>query len=314
MTGGPRPGRIPAFAPASIATGAILPDEGRAALTGAGGLPSGALDAEHDGWAETDVPVLVRGQGRARVRILPLGWWGEPGGGYSPEADPGQLEALWRSMQAAGMHWAGNWRTLEELEDPDSRGPRRDSVGSYLAALRAGGATRASIWRYSETTGLALVRAGDEDLGTASLALHIVPRSWVSDPPVGVSKRRARDWEPVPGIDVTWSWSEVVDLHAERMRLLDEVDLNAAVVGFLARHPEMDDTEFRAGFASEAVCGAARLAVREILLETMRIQPDWDQPLDGIGEEIAAVMGARHPDLSDEARGRLGSYFTSLVR
>ncbi|WP_143469882.1 MULTISPECIES: hypothetical protein [unclassified Leucobacter] len=131
--------------------------------------------------------------------------------------------------------------------------------------------------------------------------------------PIGVSKRRSRDWVAVEGIDLRWAWSEVVALHEERMRLLDGIDLSDAVVRFLAKDPASAEAESRAGFASEAACGAGRIAVRALLLETMRIQPDWTRPLDGIGAEVAAVMGDRHPELSSEARERLGRYFTRFV-
>lgn len=310
---------IPAFAAGAPATGAILPEEGRAALTGADGPPPAVFDVGSDGWAETDVPVLVRGEGRARVRIVPLAWSGESGGGYSPEADPPSLDALWSGIQAAGLYWAGNWRTLEELEELAERedsgraGAGHGSIASYVAALRAAGASRANVWKYSETTGLALVRVDGEAGQTTSLALHIVPASWVSGPPIGIAKRRARDWAAVEGIDLRWTWSEVVALHEERMRLLDEIDLGDAVVRFLAKDQASAEEGFRAGFASEAACGAGRVAMRALLLETMRIQPDWNRPLDGIRVEIAAVLGERHPELSSEARDRLGRYFTRFV-
>ncbi len=310
---------IPAFAAGTPATGAMLPEEGRTALTRAGGPPPAVFDAVGDGWAEADVPVLVRGEGRARVRIVPLAWSGEPGGGYSPEADPPSLDALWSALQSAGLYWAGNWRTLDELDELAEReregsgGAGHGSIASYLAALRTAGATRANVWKYSETTGLALVRVDGEAGQTTSLALHIVPASWVSGVPIGVSKRRSRDWVAVEGIDLRWAWSEVVALHEERMRLLDGIDLSDAVVRFLAKDPASAEAEFRAGFASEAACGAGRIAVRALLLETMRIQPDWTRPLDGIGAEVAAVMGDRHPELSSEARERLGRYFTRFV-
>lgn len=49
--------------------------------------------------------------------------------------------------------------------------------------------------------------AGDEVVGTRSLAAHIVPESWVFEP-------AARG--PVAGIDVRWSWADVVELHRSR--------------------------------------------------------------------------------------------------
>lgn len=200
------------FAPAALTAGAILPQEARWRLSGADGLPQAVVEAERDGWAASGLPVLVRGRGRGRARIVPLAWHGDPGI-YNPHADAGRIAVLASSLQSAGMHWAGPWRVLDELE---SRG--LDSVGSYLAALRDAGVHRADIWRYSETDGLVLAWAGDVEEGTASLALHLVPVSWVTELPRGASRRRAREWQPVDGIDLRWSWADVIELHAARMR------------------------------------------------------------------------------------------------
>lgn len=87
---------------------------------------------------------------------------------------------------------------------------RADSIGSYSAALRAAGATRVDCWTYSKTVGIALVWAGAEDEGTMSLALHIVPANWVSKPRVTA---------PVRGIDIRWSWANVIALRAAEGRV-----------------------------------------------------------------------------------------------
>ncbi|GAB2560431.1 hypothetical protein [Leucobacter ruminantium] len=202
---------IAAFAPTALTAGAILPQEARRTLQSADGLPGAVVDAERDGWATPEIPVLVRGRGRSRARIVPLAWLGDPAV-YNPHADPGQIAVFASSLQSAGMYWSGPWRVLDELESEGL-----DSVGSYLAALQEAGVHRADIWRYSESEGLVLAWAGDELAGTMSLALHVVPVSWVTAMPRGASKRRARDWEPVYGIDLRWSWADVVALHAERV-------------------------------------------------------------------------------------------------
>jgi len=49
------------------------------------------------------------------------------------------------------------------------------------------------------------VRAGEVGGREASLAWHVVPSAWVSDRDVGAS---------VGGIDVEWSWGDVVALYA----------------------------------------------------------------------------------------------------
>ncbi|MBO0981422.1 hypothetical protein [Microbacterium sp. SD291] len=180
-----------AFGPSSVSRGAILPYEGRAFLTRGDGLPATAVGAEHDGWLSPCNPVLVRGQ----AKILPLAWGGDGSG-----ASTAEIAAFASKMQSAGMHWAGNWRVLDELKEF-----RGDSIRSYLTALTAAGATRVNSWTYTDAVGLALVWTGDAGAEDASLALHIVPSSWVSE-------RHAR--KSMRGIDVRWSWSEVVELYA----------------------------------------------------------------------------------------------------
>ena len=185
------------FGPDSVSAGALLPYEGRTLIVRSDRLPSAALDVEEDGWLGPSTPVLVRGL----ARILPLAWRGAPQAGHGSGVSPEEIAAFASQMQGAGLHWAGNWRVLDLA---DSRG---DSIGSYSAALRAGCATHVDCWTYSETIGLALVWAGAEDEGTMSLALHVVPVSWVSEPRVK---------NAVHGIDVRWSWAEVVALYAAR--------------------------------------------------------------------------------------------------
>ncbi|WP_200872919.1 hypothetical protein [Microbacterium sp. CH12i] len=179
-----------AFGPASLTAGSLLPFEGRTLMQGPEGLPSAVLDAEQDGWVSPNNPILVRGL----AKILPLAWWGD-GSGVKPE----EIAAFASQMQAAGMQWAGNWRVLDITERRD------DSIGSYSGALRAAGATLVDCWTYSQTIGVALVWAGAADDATRSLALHVVPVGWVSE-------RLAK--KPLKGIDVRWSWAEVVTLFA----------------------------------------------------------------------------------------------------
>lgn len=184
-----------AFGPASLTAGGMLPFEGRTLMTRADGLPSGALDAQQDGWLSPDNPMLVRGQ----AAILPLAWRGDPRTGRN--VTPGEIATFASKMQSAGMYWAGPWRVLD-LEER-----RTDSIGSYGTALRSAGVTHVDCWTYSETVGLALVWAGDIDAGTMSLALHIVPVSWVSEP-----RAKGR----VQGVDVQWSWADVIALNERR--------------------------------------------------------------------------------------------------
>lgn len=159
------------------------------------GVPAGVLGATRDGWAEPNVPVLVRGQ----VKIVPLAWWGAEDQGYNPYAEPKQIASFASHIQGAALHRAGPWSEMDLQTDSD------DSVGSYRNALRESGATRADCWAYSDELGIALVWAGTEADGTRSLALHIIPASW------GINRFAI---DTVDGIDLTWSWTDVVDLAA----------------------------------------------------------------------------------------------------
>lgn len=178
-----------AFGEHSLAAGAILPFEGRALLARPDWIAE-AITAPTNGWLSPNNPILIRGE----ARVLPLGWRGQPNGdGVTAQ----EIVTFTSRMQDAGMYFAGPWRVLDLAEQ------RGDSVGSYATALVASGATHVDCWVFSPSVGLALVSAGDEDAGTMSLAFHVVPVSWVSEP---------RAAKSVSGIDVRWSWSEVVDL------------------------------------------------------------------------------------------------------
>lgn len=183
-----------AFGPQSLLAGAILPFEGRTFVAQPDWIAPAAATQEN-GWLSPHNPVLARG----RARVLPLAWRGTPDDGTGVSTS--EIETFASHMQNAGMYWAGPWRVLDLVDD------RTDSIGSYVRALAAAGATRVDCWSYSETVGLALVWSGDVAAGTMSLAFHVVPVSWVSE-------RRA-----VPrtqSIDVGWSWSEVIELWDEK--------------------------------------------------------------------------------------------------
>jgi len=206
-----------AFAPETVQSGAVLPEDAILRLLWLGDgwedtSPfSAALALEGDGWAVAGIPVLVRGN----ARIIPLAWWGDPkhGGSGVPSADPARIEDFALRVQDAGVQLAGSWHTLPDLE---GRANGNDSVGSYAGALRSAGVLGVNAWRVSDTTGLVLARAGSVEAGTASLALHLVPVSWVAELPVPVSRRQARAWRPVTGLDLSWSWTDVVALAASR--------------------------------------------------------------------------------------------------
>ncbi|MDJ1115532.1 hypothetical protein [Microbacterium dauci] len=75
----------------------------------------------------------------------------------------------------------------------------RDSVAAYATALRAAGATAASWW-VADGAGVALVHSGDATTRDLTLAVHVVPASWVSD-------RRATTGIDVPPLD--WSRADI---------------------------------------------------------------------------------------------------------
>ncbi|GAA1726247.1 hypothetical protein [Aeromicrobium alkaliterrae] len=89
------------------------------------------------------------------------------------------------------------------------------------------------------------------------------------------------------------------------------VDLSEAVVLFLKRYPSSNSAEFEATVSSEAT----RSEVQSLLDETMAVPIEWDEKsLVEIGDEVVTVMRERHPDLSEAALRKLGSYFTYLVK
>lgn len=186
------------FAPETVSTGAMLSTNARDAVVRSEGLPEGILEVADSGWLTPDLPVLVRGA----AKILPLAWRGDPGSGYNPYAEPKQIASFASRVQGACAHRAGPWTLL------DLKTRRDDSIGSYTRALAAAGATRVDAWVFVEQgVGAALVWAGDEQAGTSSVSLHVVPPSWVHE-------RGAEG--AVEGIDVRWSWADVVDLAGRR--------------------------------------------------------------------------------------------------
>lgn len=89
------------------------------------------------------------------------------------------------------------------------------------------------------------------------------------------------------------------------------VSVSDAIVLLLAHFPRKNDAAFLAAVEDEAT----RDAVRSIVDETQRIPIEWgDKTLTDIGREVREDVHRRHPELSDAAVDRLGSYFTYLVK
>lgn len=127
---------------------------------------------------------------REAASILPLGIQADPTSDRSPAEERRRMADVAAAVRDALENREGPGIAVDLEERTD------DSRGSYLAALRAAGATAATWWEYRETHGAVLVWSGDEQAGTLALALHIVPVAWVSG-------RRASG--TVDDIDVRWS-------------------------------------------------------------------------------------------------------------
>lgn len=184
-----------AFGPASLLDGALLPWQGRIPLSAYDGLQQEALDVQEDGWVTPFNPILVRGE----ARILPLAWRGDVASGRGAAVVPGEIDEFVSKMQRTGMHWAGTWSDFDWLQES-----KENSVTSYAAALLDSGVTQGNFWVLRGDIGLGLIWAGEEAEGTMSLALHVVPSSWVY---------QLRPSKPVAGIDLRWSWADVIELY-----------------------------------------------------------------------------------------------------
>lgn len=151
-----------------------------------------SVDAIVEG-AQPDAEVSVARRGAAS--ILPLAIQSEPGSARTPAEERRRMSDAATALGGALEHREGRGIPIDlEARTDDSR-------GSYLAALRAVGATAATWWQYGATHGAVLVWTGDEHEHTLTLALHIVPVSWVSE-------RRAE--ATVDSIDVRWSAADAV--------------------------------------------------------------------------------------------------------
>lgn len=187
-----------AFGRASLIDGALLPWQGRDALQTPDGLHRKALDAKDDGWLTPYNPVLVRGE----ARILPLAWRGDVASGRGTAVVQAEIDEFVSHMRVTGMHWAGTWRDFDWLQEA-----KANSVASYAEALLESGVTQGNFWVLRGDVALGLIWAGEGAEGTMSLALHVVPSSWV------YQLRRSK---PVAGIDLRWSWAEVIELYRTR--------------------------------------------------------------------------------------------------
>jgi len=154
-----------------------------------------AIQAVLDGGVpRADIPLIVRGA----ARIIPLMVQPDPRlSGRDAWEDRHRVEVLDGEVgQACEFHF-GRQATPPPF-DLSSRG--QDGIGSYAAALRDAGATRA-VWWVSDAHGIVLVQTGDELRGDLTLAVHVVPVGWVWD----VKRSRAAEH-----VDLRWSRADAV--------------------------------------------------------------------------------------------------------
>ncbi|WP_243231920.1 hypothetical protein [Microbacterium sp. CIAB417] len=139
---------------------------------------------------------------------------GTSGADRIPVVDRGPLKILPLMLQdvsSGGDEQRRRMATLatsvaDALEQREGRGIAADledwgpgSVASYAAAVKAAHAVEARWWEYGQTHAVVLVTS-DDGTGSRSLALQIVPVSWVSE-------RRAEGEHS--GIDAHWSWNDI---------------------------------------------------------------------------------------------------------
>jgi len=193
-----------AFGSASLVEGAVLPWQGRDALRANDGLHRRAFDVSSDGWLTPYNPVLVRGAGR----IFPLAWRGDVASGHGAAVVSAEIDEFASKMRDSGLYWGGNWSDFDRLQEA-----KKNSIASYASALLDSGATRGNFWVLTGSIALGLIWAGEEAEGTMSLALHVVPSNWVS---------QNHPAKPVAGIDLRWSWADVIELYRTRTDVVGE--------------------------------------------------------------------------------------------
>lgn len=94
----------------------------------------------------------------------------------------------------------------------------------------------------------------------------------------------------------------------------DGIDINEAIILYLKHYPGRNDVEFDSHYGA-ATAATARLRVRAVLEEAMKLSPDWNSlTLNEAGDYVESVMHDRHPQLCPKALECIGNYFTFLMR
>lgn len=198
--------RAAAFGEDSLVRGAIIPLSGaRVAHLVASHASSAKPDDEHrDPWITDDLPLLSRGH----VQIVPLSW--EPDGSSLSEERRHQLADESNRMWLAIRNWCSHEFGEPVAVDLSSEQDR----GGYATALMRSGARRANWWDAGDTA-LVLVVSGDPSGSAESMSIHIVPVGWVS---------QARPAKKAAGIDLRWSWADIVKLAKSTKMTVSQID------------------------------------------------------------------------------------------
>jgi triphosphoribosyl-dephospho-CoA synthetase len=96
--------------------------------------------------------------------------------------------------------------------------------------------------------------------------------------------------------------------------MAENINISEALVLYLRHYPGKNDDEFISHYGPE-VAAAAKEAVRALLEEAMKLQPDWNRlSLNEAGDYVESAMRDRHPELSTKALECIGNYYTYLMR
>ncbi len=128
------------------------------------------VEALLTGAAIGSLPLVTRGD----ARIVPLAaQLGTPTG--DPREQRHRMRLLADGIDGACEYRAGRGIRIDLARTGD------DEVAAYTAALREANTTEATWWEIDQAHGVTLVWTGDENHGDLTLALHVVPISWVSE-------------------------------------------------------------------------------------------------------------------------------------
>jgi hypothetical protein len=99
--------------------------------------------------------------------------------------------------------------------------------------------------------------------------------------------------------------------NAEQIVQEDADDLSEAIVVRLKNYPASNAQQFEARYPGNS----AKVAVEEMLTETLALEPDWyGKSLSDVSRDVREMMHERHPELSEAALRCLGNYFAYQMK